>query len=220
MQTAIRLILQSDKQRITQAIIQDKMIKDNLKDDLAGSDVKQQLDNIFKENLNLAGKFDFSQIATLTTEINNANRIFIIAAGRSGFSMRSTAMRLMHLGLNVFFVGDTTTPAISKGDLLIAASGSGTTSSIVRAAEKSVSAGATVVALSTNAISPLAALAKHIILIPAAEKEDHGGDLSKQYAGSLFEQFLLLLLDAVFQSLWKIDGTPAEELWKRHANME
>ena len=56
-----------------------------VKDNLAGLDVKQQLDNIFKENLILASKFDFSQLATLTTEINNANRIFIIAAGRSGF---------------------------------------------------------------------------------------------------------------------------------------
>ena len=196
------------------------MVKENTAIDAQPSDVKHQLENILKENFNLASKMDYSQIPTLITEINKANRIFIIAAGRSGFSMRSTAMRLMHLGLQVFFVGDTTTPAITKGDLLIAASGSGTTSTIVRAAEKSVNAGATVVALSTNATSPLAALAKHVIIIPAAEKEDHGGNLSIQYAGSLFEQFLLLLLDAVFQSLWKIDGTPAEELWKRHANME
>ena len=196
------------------------MVKDNTKVGTQTSDVKLQLENILKENFNLASKMDYSQIPALITEINKANRIFIIAAGRSGFSMRSTAMRLMHLGLNVFFVGDTTTPAIAKGDLLLAASGSGTTSTIVRAAEKSVGAGATVVALSTNATSPLAALAKHVIIIPAAEKEDHGGNLSIQYAGSLFEQFLLLLLDAVFQSLWKIDGTPAEELWKRHANME
>ena len=196
------------------------MVKDNTIADAQTSDVKLQLENILKENLNLASKMDYSQVPALITEINKANRIFIIAAGRSGFSMRSTAMRLMHLGLNVFFVGDTTTPAIGNGDLLLAASGSGTTSTIVRAAEKSVGAGATVVALSTNASSPLAALAKHVIIIPAAEKEDHGGNLSIQYAGSLFEQFLLLLLDAVFQSLWKIDGTPAEELWKRHSNME
>jgi len=196
------------------------MVEDNIKFYTGASAIKLQLDNILKENIDLASKIDYRQIPALITAINNANHIFIIAAGRSGFSMRSIAMRLMHLGLKVFFVGETTTPAIAKGDLLIAASGSGTTSTIVRAAEKSVGAGATVVALTTNASSPLAALAKHIIIIPAAEKQDHGRELSKQYAGSLFEQFLLLLLDAVFQSLWKIDGTPAEELWKRHANME
>ena len=196
------------------------MVEINVQVGTPASAVKHQLENILKENADLASKLDFTQITTLISAINTANRIFIIAAGRSGFSMRSVAMRLMHLGLNVFFVGDTTTPAIAKGDLLIAASGSGTTSTIVRAAEKSVSAGATVVAISTNATSPLAALAKHIIVIPAAEKQDHGGELSIQYAGSLFEQFLLLLLDAVFQSLWKTQNTPAEELWKRHANME
>ena len=196
------------------------MEKDNTQVGSSASAIKHQLENILKENSVLASKLNYSEIATLITEINTANRIFIIAAGRSGFSMRSAAMRLMHLGLKVFFVGDTTTPAITSGDLLIAASGSGTTSTIVRAAEKSVGAGATVVALSTNATSPLAALAKHIIIIPAAEKQDHGGELSIQYAGSLFEQSLLLLMDAVFQSLWKTQGAPAEELWKRHANME
>lgn len=196
------------------------MAKDDTTISSTPSAVKQQMDNILKENFDLGSKLDYGEVAALITAIKNADRIFIIAAGRSGFSMRSAAMRLMHLGLHVFFVGDTTTPAIAKGDLLIAASGSGTTGTIVRAAEKSVSVGATVVALSTNASSPLAAVAKHVILIPAAAKQDHGGELSTQYAGSLFEQFLLLLLDTVFQTLWKMEGTPAEELWKRHANME
>lgn len=196
------------------------MEKDSMTTNSSALDVKLQLNIILKENNSLAARMDYSQLPFLITAINSANRIFIIAAGRSGFSMRSAAMRLMHLGLNVFFVGDTTTPAIGIGDLLIAASGSGTTSTIVKAAEKSVSAGATVIALSTNVSSPLALMAKHIILIPAAEKQDHGGNISSQYAGSLFEQYLLLLTDAVFQSLWKMQETPAEELWKRHANME
>jgi 6-phospho-3-hexuloisomerase len=129
-------------------------------------------------------------------------------------------MRLMHLGFSVYVVGEIVSPAIQKGDLLIAGSGSGTTSSIVSAAQKAVKAGARVLAFSTTDHSPLAELSDQIAIIPAAQKQDHSSALSQQYAGSLFEQAVLLLTDAIIQSLWQNDGTPAEELWKRHANLE
>lgn len=129
-------------------------------------------------------------------------------------------MRLMHLGFTVFVAGETTTPAIKKGDLLLAGSGSGTTGSIVNAAQKAVSSGAQVVAISTTLESVLAELSAHVTVLPAAQKQDHGATISKQYAGSLFEQSILLLTDAIIQTLWRLDGTPAEELWKSHANLE
>ena len=39
-------------------------------------------------------------------------------------------MRLMHLGFNVYVVGETVTPAVETDDLLIVISGSGETKSI------------------------------------------------------------------------------------------
>lgn len=175
---------------------------------------------ILEENLKLAESLDFDQIAVLIGHIYDAERIFLVGAGRSGLVLRAAAMRLMHFGLTVFVVGEITTPAIRKGDLLIAASGSGTTSTIVKAAQKAVSTGAQVVAFSTNTDSDLAKLSALVMIIPAAQKEDHGKTVSAQYSGSLFEQALLLLTDAVFQTMWATDGAPAEELWKRHANLE
>jgi 6-phospho-3-hexuloisomerase len=193
---------------------------DNIKDEQLAADVKKNLDMVLHENLQLAAGIDYTLFPLLIESIGQARSIFLIASGRSGFSMRSAAMRLMHLGLNAYFVGDTTTPAIQPGDLLLAASGSGTTSTIVRAAEKAKQAGAKVIAITAGSGSTLTQLSDHHIQVPAAEKQDHGGSKSKQYAGSLFEQALLLITDAVFQTLWAIDGTPARELWKRHANME
>lgn len=183
-------------------------------------ELQMNLDLVLEENLNLAKKIDTENLIPLVNSIQHSERIFLIAAGRSGFALRGAAMRLMHLGLTVYFVGDTTTPAIKKDDLLIVASGSGTTVSMVRAAEKAVSVGAKVVAITTAPESELAKLAFHTVSIPAAGKQDFEGGKSKQYAGSLFEQFLFLLMDVVFQSLWKMDGTPAETLWERHANLE
>ncbi|MBO3269593.1 MULTISPECIES: 6-phospho-3-hexuloisomerase [Hymenobacter] len=188
--------------------------------DALSTTLHNHLEQIIRENQQLAEKLDFDQVAAILPLLQQANRVFVVGAGRTGLALKAAAMRLMHLGLTVFVVGETTTPAIGSGDVLLAGSGSGTTSSIVKAAEKAAAAGARVVAISTTTSSPLAALATHVAVLPAAQKQDHGGEISAQYAGSLFEQSVLLLLDAIFQTLWGLDGTPAEELWKRHANLE
>lgn len=183
-------------------------------------DLHQHLQAIIAENQQLAAKLDLTSAGAIIPLIQHAERVFVVGAGRTGLALKAAAMRLMHLGLTVFVVGETTTPAIKAGDLLLAASGSGTTSTIVKAAEKAAAVGAQILVLSTTTDSPLAALATQLIVLPAAQKQDHGGTSSQQYAGSLFEQAVLLLTDAIFQTLWTLDGTPAEELWKRHANLE
>lgn len=152
--------------------------------------------------------------------LRDAPRVFVLGAGRSGLALRMTAMRLMHLGLAVHVVGEVTTPAISAGDVLLVASGSGTTGMIVRAAETAVAADATVIAITTNPASPLAALSKVVITLPAAQKLDRSGALSIQYAGGLFEQLVVFIGDALFHSLWKASGATGDELWPRHANLE
>ncbi|RQO74978.1 6-phospho-3-hexuloisomerase [Pedobacter sp. KBW06] len=182
--------------------------------------IRANMDLILKEQLSLSAKIDFAQVAAFIPYVYSADRLFLIAAGRSGLALKAAAMRLMHFGLQVFVAGEITTPAIGAGDLLIAASGSGTTSSILTAAEKAVKAGAKVLSFSTTLDSPLAKLAAHTIILPAAQKEDHGKSISEQYAGSLFEQGLWLLTDAIFQTMWAEKDIPAEVLWKRHANLE
>ncbi|MBG6237804.1 6-phospho-3-hexuloisomerase [Mycetocola sp. CAN_C7] len=156
----------------------------------------------------------------LADTLATARRIFVLGAGRSGIALQMTAMRLMHLGLTVHVVGDVTTPAIGPGDVLLTASGSGTTTSIVRGADAAVKAGANVTVLTTAKESPLAALATAVVIVPAAKKLDRSGTASAQYAGSLFEQTVMLLGDALFHSLWLRSGRSADELWPRHSNLE
>ncbi|WP_172323063.1 6-phospho-3-hexuloisomerase [Paenarthrobacter sp. CM16] len=172
------------------------------------------------EIVSTTNAIDVHQLAALAGRIRAAERVFLAGAGRSGLVLRMAAMRLMHLGLTVHVAGDTTTPAIAPGDLLLVASGSGTTSGVVKAAETAIAAGADVAAVTTNTESPLAGLADVLVIIPAAQKTDHGSNLSRQYSGSLFEQSLLLATEAVFQTLWENTDEPAEELWLRHANLE
>lgn len=187
---------------------------------VAAGDIVRSLFLVREEIVDTAAKIDGEQVARLASYLEGPGRVFVAGAGRSGLVLRMSAMRLMHLGMNVHVAGDTTTPAIGASDLLLVASGSGTTSGVVKAAETAAKVGARIAAFTTNPDSPLAALADALVVIPAAQKTDHGSSASQQYAGSLFEQVLFVVTEAVFQSLWDNDATPAEELWLRHANLE
>ena len=162
---------------------------------------------------------DPAQSVAAIARILAACRIFTAGAGRSGLALRMAAMRLMHLGLAVHVVGEPTTPAIAAGDLLLVASASGTTSTAVHAAEVARKAGAEVLLLTTASESRLAELATAMVLIPAATRQQQSS-ASQQYAGTLFEQSVLLLTDALFQSMWTQSGQTADQLSARHANLE
>jgi 6-phospho-3-hexuloisomerase len=159
-------------------------------------------------------------LAAFAELIAESPRVFVLGAGRSGLALRMTAMRLMHLGLEVHVVGEVTAPAIEAGDLLLTASGSGATGGIVRAAQTATSVGARVAAITTDPASPLAELADATIVVPAAGKLDRSGTASAQYAGGLFEQSVVVIGDALFHALWQRSGQSADELWPRHANLE
>lgn len=169
------------------------------------------------ERTSVASSSALDQLAEL---IADAERVFVLGAGRSGIALRMTAMRLMHLGLEVHVVGDVTTPAIGPGDVLLTASGSGTTESVVRAASRASDAGARVGLITTAESSLLADIAAVRVLIPAAQKLDRTGSSSAQYAGSLFEQTVVLVGDGIFHALWQRQGSSADELWPRHSNLE
>jgi 6-phospho-3-hexuloisomerase len=156
----------------------------------------------------------------VTTLLGSARSIFFLGAGRSGLALKMTAMRFMHLGLDVQVVGDVTTRAIRSGDVLFVASGSGTTGVIVRAATMALATGAQVIALTTAPNSPLGEMATVTVTIPAAQKLDRGNPVSKQYAGGLFEQATVLVGDALFHTMWQRSGKTADDLWPSHANLE
>lgn len=150
----------------------------------------------------------------------SARRVFFVGAGRSRLALEMAAMRMMHLGLTVYVVGEVVTPAIEQNDLLVVASGSGTTAGPVRAAEVAKEVGAGVLALTTAPSSKLGTLATTVLTIPAAVKHGDRSDNSIQYAGALFEQTVLLLMDTIFHEMWHQHGLSSEELWHRHANLE
>jgi len=141
-------------------------------------------------------------------------RVFVHGAGRSGLMLRALAMRLAQMGRCVYVAGETVTPAIRRGDLLIVASASGTTASVLRAAEVARSCGADVLTITATADSPLTAVHPADVLMDTPTKDRAQAD--GQAMGSLFEQALLIFGDAVVQCM----GADPLQMRKNHANLE
>ena len=87
--------------------------------------------------------------------IDNAERIFVAGAGRSGLVARFFAMRLMHCGYCVYMVGEIVTPSLKKNDLLIIISGSGHTETLIPLAKKAKILGALIALISMKNASSI-----------------------------------------------------------------
>ncbi|MEH7117279.1 6-phospho-3-hexuloisomerase [Neobacillus vireti] len=179
------------------------------------------MSTILKEIETVLSQVVEEQLQELTEELQKAKRIFIIGEGRSGLMAKSFAMRLMHLGATVYVVGETITPAIGEGDLLVAVSGSGTTKSVVWTAEKTQSLGCPVIAVTTNPESALATAATRILHVPAATKYRRENELKTiQPLGSLFDQCVHLLFDTICLQYSELRSMSNNDAFALHSNLE
>ncbi len=163
------------------------------------------------------------QIGHALELLKRAPRVFVAAAGRSALGARGFAMRLMHLGKTVHVVGETTTPGIAASDLLVVASGSGKTQSLVAMSTRARQLEADILLFTLAKTSPIAELADQMVLIPAPSPKAPDAEnraTSIQPMGSLFEQSLFILLDCITLSLMHQQGVTAETMFSRHANLE
>ena len=151
-----------------------------------------------------------------------ARRVFVTGKGRSGYIADSFAMRLMQMGFEVHVPNEATCPRIRKGDLIVAVSCSGATTTTVQLARISREAGARVVAVTAVPNSPLTSVADHVVVVPVTER-----DVKKSYRyvlgpynNTLFEEALLLYFDAMVYSVLEREGISKSVLRERHTNLE
>ena len=180
----------------------------------------KSLKTIIRELDQYAPMIDDTQVETVAKMVFQANRIFIGGAGRSGFAGRGFAMRLMHLGLHAYFVGETTTPSIGEGDLLVI----GSTGSLVVDAKKAKAVGAKLATVTIYPTAEIGSLADAIIAIPGETPKNETGAAdtahSVQPMGTLFEQLSWLTYDAIILELMKLTGETTDTMFPRHANLE
>ena len=183
---------------------------------------------------NSMDSLDMNEVEQLVEMLLKAKerKIFTIGMGRSGFVARAFALRLMNLGFDVYFLGETITPAAEKGDLLIAISGTGSTKMVLTASSAAKDIGARVIAVTSFPESPLGQLADLSVTIKGRTKA--GMPVEEDYVarqiigerepltplGSIFENNSMVFLDSLIVELMHRLGRTEADLKRRHATIE
>jgi 6-phospho-3-hexuloisomerase len=163
--------------------------------------------------------------------IIGSDNVFVTGAGRSGLAAKAFAMRLMHLGLSAYVVGETISPAINEEDCIIAISGSGETNTIVSAVNIAKNRGSKVLAVTSYPESTLGKLADSCLLVKGRTKKEvddenymkrqiNGNYTSLTPLGTAFELTTLVFLDAIVSELMEKMHQTESDLKARHTVLE
>lgn len=186
-------------------------------------------DLILERIRDICARIPPEEFQSFVTAILEAPRIYVSGAGRSQLMAKAFAMRLVHLNRKVFVVGDTITPALRAGDVLLAVSGTGETASVVNEARVAKEMAGRVLVVTGNRNSPLAALSDVLVEIPAPpvrrKVEDYelrqlkGPEEVLTPLGSLFELSALIFFESCVVELMRKLGIGEEDMARLHANL-
>ena len=188
--------------------------------------------NAILDNIKNAEEFlDEETIDKFEDIIIESKNIFVTGAGRSGLAAKAFAMRLMHLGLSAYVVGETISPAIYEDDCIIAISGSGETNTIVSAAKIAKNRGSKVLAVTSYPESTLGKLSDAYVFVKRGTKKEvddenymkrqiHGNYTSLTPLGTAFELTTLVFLDAIVSELMEKMQQTESDLKARHTVLE
>lgn len=145
-----------------------------------------------------------------------AKKIFVYGVGRSGLVARAFAMRLVQLGLEVYFIGETITPIVEEGDVVLCVSNTGATMSAIQTANIARRVGAKVISVTGVPMSKLAGASNVSIVV----RENHvEGRARNAPLGTLFEDATLILLDGIVAQVMDKLGETEASMRARHAIM-
>ncbi|AXV39989.1 MAG: 6-phospho-3-hexuloisomerase [Methanobacterium sp. BAmetb5] len=197
-----------------------------LKELILNDAIQEIVDNV----LSVSEELDPKNIEDMTGLLQTSKNVFVMGLGRSGLVARAFAMRLMHLGISVYVVGETTTPALSSKDCLLAISGSGETFSIISAANIAHKRGTKIIAVTSYVDSTLGEMADLVVHIKGRTKIDseknyitrqmNGKHQSLSPMGTLFEVTSLIFLDSLIAQLMLEMEITEEDMKARHTVIE
>ena len=186
-------------------------------------DYKAMYEKILAEHRQVFEQMDVEGMREFIETIKKYQRIFLIGVGREGMMTRAFAMRLMHMGKEIHWIWDDTTPSIGEGDLLIATLGDGQIGHIDYVCKRAKEAGAYIyVVTGSPSGSTAKEIADRVFFVPAAVYRGTDPVVpSFQPMGNLFEQSLLLHFDIIVMTLVEeIPDLSFEKMSKRHRNVE
>lgn len=172
---------------------------------------------ILNEITSVINKVDKQDFDKALSAISKQKRIFVDGEGRSGLMAKGFAMRLMHLGYEVFVVGETITPALNEKDLFISVSGSGKSDNVVSDTKKAKKVGCEVITFTSNLNSELAINSDIVVIVPGTVKGDKEEQRkSIQLLSSLFDQSIHIVLDGLCLCLSRRDNISNDTATNSH----
>ncbi len=178
-------------------------------------------------------KVDTGRLEELVKLLMDCQRLFVMGAGRSGLVGRFFAMRMMHLGKEVYVVGETNTPRIEEGDLLLLVSASAGSPVFESAVQKSLDQGAGVALVTQMRPETERALPG---LVHCCIELERRANLQERWSysrnapgqkpvnpfpmGSLFECSALVMLESLVSMIILRQQVPEQEMIDRHSILE
>lgn len=184
---------------------------------------QEMFEVILDEHKRVYEKIDLEYMQRFIRTIKQHHRIFLIGVGREAMATRAFAMRLMHMGKEIHWIWDDTTPNIGAGDLLIATLGDGQIGHIDYICSKAKDAGAYVYVVTGSPSGKTAKqLADSVFFIPAAVYRGNDEVVSSfQPMGNLFEQCMFIIFDMIVMMIvQETEGLSFEKMAARHRNVE
>lgn len=161
---------------------------------------------------------------------DEGRKTLIVGAGRSGLVGKAFAMRLMHLGFDVYVLGETITPSIGEGDLIMVISGSGSGALSTTTARLARRLGSKIVAVTSYPDSELGQTADYVVEVPgrevtAREQEYQARQLLGEHEslapmGTLFEDTCIVFLDSIVTELMARLEITEDSMRKKHSTIE
>ncbi len=191
----------------------------------------EDIKNIVLDEMDeLLNSFNNNEINTLLETIikvkNNNGNICGFGAGRMGYGLKAFMMRLNHLGIPAYFIGDTYIPPMNSNDLFIVTSGSGETKSVLNMLEISKNKGdMQTCAITGNSESSMAKFADLSITFKSSNGGLNSSDNDQkinsiQPMTTLNEQSMFVFFDIISVMLIKLLGIKKEDEKKFHFNVE
>ncbi len=168
---------------------------------------------LLKEIEKILGSDHKENVGEVIDLIGKSDNIFVYGVGRSGLVAKAFAIRLVQLGVSVYFVGDIATPIVDDKSLVLIISATGETMSAIQTANICRRVGAKVVVITGKASSKLAHAA-NVIFPLATETTDESRKLAP--LGTLFEDAAMILLDGVIAELMEKMGQVDKKMRSRH----
>ena len=184
---------------------------------------KEYGSKILKEYEQVFERLDLDGLRRFIDTVKKYDRVFCIGVGREGMMTRAFAMRLMHMGKEVHWIWDDTTPHIGEGDLLIATLGDGRIGHIDYVCKRAKEAGAFIYVVTGSPSGDTAKnVADDVFFVPAAVYRGTDPVVpSFQPMGNLFEQSLLITFDIIIMMIVdETEGLSFEKMSGRHRNVE